>query len=107
MVKRGFWAFGALVVAAMGLMAPQAKAANLYFDMWCEDQGFDEARCEERRPEDVAQFEEYWRAVERYEERFAVDRERDKDFRDDLNRLDDTQGTGMQTLDMDGSPRPR
>jgi hypothetical protein len=85
----------AMVLGLMLLSAPAAEARNLYFDMWCEEQGFDEKRCEERRSEDVAQFEEYWRSVERYEER------------DKLNDLDNMSEPGMQSYDPVDSPRPQ
>jgi hypothetical protein len=97
----------ALAFGVMLLSAPSAEARNLYFDMWCEEQGFDEKRCEERRPEDVAQFEEYWRSVERYEERYLVERESDKNFRDKLNDLDVVPEPGMQDYDPVDSPRPQ
>ena len=106
MVKCSSVAALALALGLMLLSAPAAEARNLYFDMWCEEQGFDEKRCEERRPEDVAQFEEYWRSVERHEERYVVERENDKNFRDRLNELDVAARPGMQDYDPVDSPRP-
>ena len=107
MVKRSAMVGMAMVLGMMLLSAPAAEARNLYFDMWCEEQGFDDKRCEERRPEDVAQFEEYWRSVERHEEQFYVEREDDKNFRDRLNNLDVAPQPGMQSYDPVDSPRPQ
>ena len=107
MVKYGLMASLAMVVGMMMLSAPAAQARNLYFDIWCQEQGFEKARCDERRAEDVAQFEEYWRAVERYEEQYVVERENYKNFRDELNTLDQTSQAGHQDYDPENSPRPQ
>jgi len=107
MVKYGLMAGLAMVVGTMMLSAPAAQARNLYFDMWCQEQGFEKARCDERRAEDVALFEEYWRAVERYEEQYVVERENYKNFRDELNTLDQTSQAGHQDFDPENSPRPQ
>lgn len=105
MVKRGV--LGGLALVIVGLMATTpAQARNLYFDMWCQDQGHDKARCDERRPEDVVQFEDYWRAVEKYEEQYFVEREDYKNFRDELNNLDNTVAAGFNSYDPESSPRP-
>jgi hypothetical protein len=77
-----------LVAAGLGLGAPDASARALYFDVWCEDQGYSKARCDARNPADLAAFEEYWRKVERYEEAYHYDRKEDKRWRDNLNALD-------------------
>ncbi|MFN8948866.1 MAG: hypothetical protein ACK5YG_14305 [Alphaproteobacteria bacterium] len=106
MVKRSAMAGLAMVLGIMLISAPAAEARNLYFDIWCEEQGFDEKRCDERRAEDVKQFEEYWRSVERYEERYYVEREDDKNFRDKLNNLDNLSEPGLQSYDPSDSPRP-
>ena len=106
MVKSGVMAGLALVVGSKMLSAPAAEARNLYFDLWCQEQGYDKARCDERRAEDVAQFEEYWRAVERYEEQYVVERENYKNFRDELNTLDETSQAGFQGYAPENSPRP-
>lgn len=106
MLNRGLMASLAVVVGFMMLSAPAAQARNLYFDLWCQDQGFEKTRCDERRSEDVAQFEEYWRAVERYEEQYVVEREGYKNFRDELNALDEASQAGFQGHDAENSPRP-
>jgi hypothetical protein len=54
----------------------------------------------------VKQFEEYWRSVERYEERYYVERDDDKNFRDKLNNLDNLSEPGLQSYDPSDSPRP-
>ena len=105
MVKRGV--LGGLAVVLVSLMATApAQARNLYFDMWCQEQGHDKARCDERRPEDVAIFEEYWRAVEKYEEQYFVQRDDYKNFRDELNGLDETATPGFHQYAPERSPRP-
>lgn len=105
MVKRGvLCALAVAAVAALG--SSPAQARNLYFDIWCQEQGHDKARCDERRAEDVAQFEEYWRAVEKYEEQYFVEREDYKNFRDQLNHLDEKANAGFQSFDAEFSPRP-
>ncbi len=95
----------ALVLSTFLATAP-AQARNLYFDIWCQEQGHDQARCDERRPDDVALFEEYWRGVERFEEQYFVEREDYKNFRDQLNGLDETAAPGFHDYDPDRSPRP-
>jgi hypothetical protein len=105
MVK--FAALGGLAAVLSIFMATApAQARNLYFDIWCVEQGHDQARCDERRPEDVALFEEYWRGVERYEESYFVAREDYKNFRDELNELDEAATPGFRTYDPERSPRP-
>lgn len=106
MVKRGALGGLALILVSMMVSAPAAQARNLYFDMWCQEQGHDKARCDERRAEDVALFEEYWRAVEKYEEEFFVERQDYKNFRDELNGLDQSASAGFHDYDPDRSPRP-
>ena len=106
MVNRGVMGGLALVVASMVLSAAPSQARNLYFDMWCQEQGHDKQRCEERRPEDVAAFEEYWRQVEKYEETYVVERQDYKNFKDELNNLDQTAKPGFQSYDPVDSPRP-
>jgi hypothetical protein len=105
MVKRSLLGGIALVLATSMLAAP-ASARNLYFDMWCQEQGYEKTRCDERRPEDVALFEEYWRAVEKYEERYVVERQDYKNFKERLNTLDETADPGFKPYDNDRSPRP-
>ncbi len=105
MVKRGVVGAIGLVWAALLLSTP-AEARNLYFDMWCQEQGHAKERCDERRTEDVAAFEEYWRAVERYEERYFVERDDYKNFRDELNSLDEASEPGFRDFDPERSPRP-
>ena len=105
MLRLGALGSLALVLSAFLATAP-AQARNLYFDIWCQEQGHDKARCEERRAEDVVQFEEYWRAVEKYEEQYFVEREGYKNFRDELNNLDNTASAGFNDFDAESSPRP-
>jgi len=106
MGKRGV-VLGALGVAFVSFFAvAPANARNLYFDIWCQEQGFDRERCDQRLPADVAAFEEYWRAVEKYEEQYYVERQDYINFRDELNALDESPRAGPQPYDPERSPRP-
>ncbi len=92
---------------SLSLMASEPAAArNLYFDMWCQDQGYDKDRCDRREPADVTAFEEYWRQVEKYEEKYFVEREHYGNFRDELNALDENPDPGFHSYDPERSPRP-
>ena len=83
-----------------------SQARSLYFDIWCGEQGHTKERCDQRLPEDVAAFEEYWRAVEKYEEAFYVERQDYQNFRDQLNALDQAPNAGFDRYDPTLSPRP-
>ena len=97
----------AIGVAFASLLATApAQARNLYFDMWCQEQGYDKARCDQRQPADVAAFEEYWRAVEKYEERYFAERQEYGNFRDELNALDEKSRPGFDSYDPEKSARP-
>jgi hypothetical protein len=106
MRKGGTFLTGLGVAFASLLVCAPADARNLYFDMWCQEQGHSKERCDQRLPEDVAAFEEYWRAVEKYEERYYVERENYQNFRDQLNALDEAPQPGFQHFDPVESPRP-
>jgi hypothetical protein len=106
MRKGGVFLTGLGVAFASLLVCTPADARNLYFDIWCQEQGHSKERCDQRLPEDVAAFEEYWRAVEKYEERYFVERENYQNFRDQLNALDETPQPGFQDYDPVESPRP-
>jgi hypothetical protein len=94
------------VVIASLLAATPASARNLYFDMWCQEQGYEKDRCDQRLPADVAAFEEYWRAVEKYEEQYYEERQDYVNFRDELNQLDEKSQPGFNTYDPEKSARP-
>ena len=51
-------------------------------------------------------FEEYWRQVEKYEEKYFVERENYGNFRDELNALDENPEPGFHNYDPERSPRP-
>ncbi|MBL9098860.1 MAG: hypothetical protein JNK07_18150 [Alphaproteobacteria bacterium] len=106
MRNRGVWLAGLGVAFASMLASAPADARNLYFDMWCQEQGHSKDRCDQRLAEDVAAFEEYWRAVEKYEERYYVERQGYVNFRDELNTLDESPVPGFQRHDPIDSPRP-
>ena len=102
----GAFLAGLSVALTSLLAAAPAEARNLYFDIWCQDQGHSKERCDQRLPEDVAAFEEYWRTVEKYEERYYVERQEYKNFREELNTLDESPQPGFQDHDPIESPRP-
>jgi hypothetical protein len=83
-------------VIALSILAAPASARDLYFDIWCQDQGYDHARCEAQSPADVAAFEQYWRTVERYEEEYHWNRGEDSRFKKSLNALDQALPAGVQ-----------
>lgn len=94
-------------VALLSLLSTgPASARNLYFDMWCQEQGYNKDRCDQRLPDDVQAFEAYWRAVEKYEEKYFVERQDYVNFRDELNQLDEAAKPGMNSYDPESSPRP-
>ena len=106
MRKRGV-VLGALSIAFVSfLAATPASARNLYFDIWCQEQGYDKDRCDQRLPGDVALFEEYWRAVEKYEEEYYEARQDYVNFRDQLNALDEAPRAGPQEYDPERAARP-
>ena len=106
MRNRGVWLAGLGVAFASMLASAPADARNLYFDMWCQEQGYDKDRCDKRLPADVAAFEEYWRQVEKNEERYYVERQDSRNFRDEITSLDETPEPGFHDYDPDKSPRP-
>lgn len=60
----------ALVPVAAGAASPNVNydVRVLSFDMWCQETArYDSERCDARAPDDVAEFELYRAAVERYE----------------------------------------
>lgn len=103
---RGVLLGGLGVVFATLLAIAPADARNLYFDMWCQEQGYAKDRCDQRLPADVAAFEEYWRAVEKYEEAYYAERQDYDNFRDSLNTLDEVATPGFQDHDPERSARP-
>jgi hypothetical protein len=105
-MRSGVLLAGIAALSASLLAATPASARNLYFDIWCQEQGYDKDRCERREAADVAAFEEYWRQVEKYEEQYYVERHDNANFRDELNSLDDNPSAGFNHYDPERSPRP-
>lgn len=95
----------ALSVLAFAAATP-ASARNLYFDMWCQEQGYDKARCDARNQADVEAFEAYWRAVEKFEEPFYYERQEYGRFRDTLNALDEAPEPGIANYEPEKAQRP-
>jgi hypothetical protein len=62
---------------------------TLSFDRWClEDEHFSQARCDERRAEDVTAFDDYRASVERYDLKYQEDRTKENQFEKDVLRRD-------------------
>ncbi|HRE60191.1 MAG TPA: hypothetical protein PLA85_13155 [Micropepsaceae bacterium] len=78
------------VAAALGFALPaSAQIADLTFERWClENQGWEEARCDARSEEDLAEFKLYRDQVERYEAEFRRKQEAERLLRERV----DTQG---------------
>ena len=95
----------AFAVLALAASTP-AQARNLYFDMWCQEQGYPKERCDARAPSDVEAFEAYWRAVEKYEESYYYDRQEYGRFRDELNGQDQAERPGIQNYEPEHAARP-
>ena len=96
---------GGLALAALMASSP-AEARNLYFDMWCQEQGYVKERCDARSPTDVDSFEAYWRAVEKYEEPYYYNRQEDARFRDELNSRDTAQRPGIASYEPETAAHP-
>ena len=96
----------AFAISALLASSP-AQARNLYFDMWCQEQGFPKDRCDARAPGDVEAFEAYWRAVEKYEEPYYYDRQEYSRFREELNGLDQAERPGIQDYEPERAARPQ
>jgi hypothetical protein len=105
-MRSGVLLAGIAALSAGLMMATPASARNLYFDIWCQEQGYDKDRCDRRDATDVAAFEEYWRQVEKFEEQYQVERHDYANFRDQLNSLDDNPRAGFHGYDPETSPRP-
>jgi hypothetical protein len=105
MRKGGIFLTGLGVALATLLATAPAEARNLYFDIWCQEQGYSKDRCDQRTATDVAAFEEYWRIVEKYEEPYYVQRQGYQDFKEELNALDEGPTPGFQSFDPIESPR--
>lgn len=106
MRMRGGILAGIVFSVATFLASPTADARNLYFDMWCQEQGYGAQRCDARSPADVEAFEAYWRAVEKYEEPYFYDRQEDARFRDEMNSQDEALRPGIAHYEPEMAARP-
>ena len=97
---------GLTLALAVLVASSPADARNLYFDMWCQEQGYVKERCDARSPADVEEFEAYWRAVEKYEEPYYYDRQEYARFRDRLNSQDTAERPGIPNYEPDKAARP-
>jgi len=98
-----------LVVSALALFGSSAALAQpltgplnydvktMTFETWCQEtQRYPAARCEARRPADVAAFESYRAAIERYELQYLKQVERERQIRDAINRDPQQSATSRQ-----------
>ena len=102
---RAFFGGFAFAVTAFLATSP-AESRNLYFDMWCQEQGYSNERCDARSPADAEAFEAYWRAVEKYEEPYYYDRQEYGRFRDELNSQDEALRPGIANFEPEQAARP-
>jgi hypothetical protein len=78
---------------AGGTWAAGYNVQILSFDMWClENKRYEPERCDARRPDDVAAFEQYRATVERYELPY-------------LKRMEEERELQTRILDHDSSDR--
>lgn len=103
---RGAVLTGLAMAVSAYLVSSPAEARNLYFDMWCQEQGYSKERCDARAPDDVEAFEAYWRAVEKYEESYYYDRQEYGRFRDELNSRDEALSPGIPGFEPEKAARP-
>ena len=87
-----FVLFGSGAGLAQPLGSPlNYDVKNMTFEMWCQEtQRYAADRCQARRPADLAAFENYRAAIERYELQYLKQIERERQIRDSVNR-DPTQ----------------
>ena len=70
---------------------------NMTFEMWCQEtQRYPAERCQARRPADVAAFENYRAAIERYELQYLKQVERERQIRDSVTRDPTQSATSRQ-----------
>ena len=98
-----------LVISAFTLIGPGAALAqpltgplnydvkNMTFEIWCQEtQRYAADRCQARRPADLAAFENYRAAIERYELQYLKQVERERQIRDSVTRDPTQSATSRQ-----------
>ena len=98
-----------LVISAFTLIGPGAVFAqplsgplnydvkNMTFEMWCQEiQRYADDRCQARRAADLAAFENYRAAIERYELQYLKQVERERQIRDSVTRDPTQSATSRQ-----------
>lgn len=106
-----------LIVSALILLGSGASLAQplsgplnydvktLTFELWCQEtQRYPTERCNARRPADLAAFEAYRAAIERYELQYLKQVDREKQIRNSVNR-DPMQSTRSLQDAGPGAPR--
>ena len=90
-------------MTAVGSAQPLSGPLNynvktMSFELWCQDtQHYPPERCQARRPDDVAAFENYRRLIERYELDYLKRVEKDRNERTFTNR--DPSQTVLEKVD--------
>ena len=95
-----FVLLGAGAVLAQPLSNPlNYDVKNMTFESWCQEtQRYAADRCQARRPADVAAFENYRAAIERYELQYLKQMERERQIRDSVTRDPTQSATSRQDL---------
>lgn len=79
---------------------------TMTFELWCQEtQRYPAERCEARRPADVAAFESYRAAIERYELQYLKQVDRERQIRDAVNRDPMQSSTSRQDSGPGASAR--
>ena len=93
-----FICLGASAVLAQPLSNPlNYDVKNMTFEAWCQEtQRYAADRCHARRPADVAAFENYRAAIERYELQYLKQMERERQIRDSVTRDPTQSATSRQ-----------
>ena len=93
-----FICLGAGAVLAQPLSNPlNYDVKNMTFEAWCQEtQRYAADRCQARRPADVAAFENYRAAIERYELQYLKQMERERQIRDSVTRDPTQSATSRQ-----------
>ena len=93
-----FVLLGAGAVLAQPLSNPlNYDVKNMTFDVWCQEtQRYPADRCQARRPADIAAFESYRAAIERYELQYLKQVERERQIRDSVTRDPTQSATSRQ-----------
>lgn len=98
LVISAFTLVGSGAVLAQPLSGPlNYDVKNMTFEMWCQEiQRYPDSRCQARSPADLAAFEGYRAAIERYELQYLKQVERERQIRDSVTRDPTQSATSRQ-----------